>query len=63
MYAIPISEKLLAELTEKHNVNEAVFLIDYAYDLEGALRRNGLSITQNPRPQNQIERIFREVDR
>lgn len=40
-YAIPIGQKFLTELCEKHDVSGTVFLVDDAADLAVALRREG----------------------
>lgn len=63
-YTIPIGKEFLAELLEKHDVAEAVFLIDDARDLEGALRRTGLAYRVEIHGQRTlIERLFRELKR
>lgn len=63
-YTIPIGEEFLAELLEKHDVADAVFLIDDAHDLEGALRRTGLAYRVEIHGQRtRIERLFREIKR
>jgi putative transposase len=63
-YTIPIARQFLTELTEKHDVTDAVFLVDNADDLIGALRREGLSYrVQQHGFRNSIERVFREVER
>lgn len=63
-YTIPITEELLAELTEKHDVADAVFLVDDARELEGALRRSGFDYrVERHGRRNPIERVFREVER
>ena len=63
-YTIPIAREFLTELTEKHDVTDAVFLVDDADDLIGALRREGLSYrVQLHGHRNSVERVFREVQR
>ncbi len=37
-----LTERFLRELTEKHDVEDAVFLVDGAQHLQTALRRYGL---------------------
>ncbi|ELY75988.1 transposase [Natrinema pallidum DSM 3751] len=37
-----LTERFLQELTEKHDVEDAVFLVDGAQHLQTALRRHGL---------------------
>jgi putative transposase len=63
-YTIPIAREFLTELTEKHDVSDAVFLVDDADDLIGGLRRENLSYrVQQHGFRNSIERVFREVQR
>ena len=63
-YSIPITKEFLAELVEKHDVADAVFLIDDARDLESALREEGFEYRiQIHGLRNSIERVFREVER
>ena len=63
-YTIPIAREFLTELTEKHDVFDAVFLLDDADDLIGALRREGLSYrVQLHGYRNSVERVFREAER
>jgi len=60
-YMIAIARKFLAELAEKHDVINAVFLVD---DLIGALRRGNYSYrVQQHGFRNSVERVFREVQR
>ena len=62
-YTISIAREFLAELTEKHDVFDAVFLVDNAGDLIGALRRENFSYCVQQRGfRNSIERIFRKVE-
>jgi putative transposase len=59
-----LTEQFLRELREKHDVKDAVFLVDHAKHLRAALRRSGLrfqSVRHGNR--NAVERIFREVKR
>ena len=63
-YTIPIAREFLTELSEKHDVEDAVFLVDDADDLIGGLRREGYSYrVQQHGFRNSIERVFREVER
>ncbi|MDB2275813.1 IS6 family transposase [Halorubrum ezzemoulense] len=63
-YTIPIGREFLTELCEKHDVSDAVFLVDDAADLAGALRREGLEYRVEIHGyRNQVERVFREVQR
>ena len=61
-YTIPIAREFLTELAEKHDVADAVFLVDDADDLVGALRRENYSYrVQIHGDRNAVERVFREV--
>jgi putative transposase len=63
-YTIPIAREFLTELLEKHDVKDAVFLVDNADDLIGGVRRERLSYrVQQHGFRNSIERVFREVER
>ncbi|MFA9518718.1 IS6 family transposase [Halopenitus sp. H-Gu1] len=63
-YTAAIAREFLSELIEKHDVKDAVFLIDNADDLIGGLRRENLSYrVQQHGFRNSVERIFREVER
>ena len=63
-YTIPIAREFLTELCEKHDVADAVFLVDDADDLKGGLRRENLSYRVEIHGfRNSVERIFREVQR
>ena len=63
-YTIPIGREFLTELCEKHDVSDAVFLVDDAADLAGALRQEGLEYRVEIHGyRNQVERVFREVQR
>jgi putative transposase len=56
-YTIPIAREFLTELAEKHDVDDADDLID-------GLRNEALSYrVQSHGYRNQIERVFRDVDR
>ncbi|ELZ33143.1 IS6 family transposase [Halorubrum tebenquichense] len=59
-----ISSMFLSELREKHQVDNAVFLVDGAPWLHAACHRHGLRfqhVTHGNR--NSVERVFREVKR
>jgi len=59
-----LTQHFLRELQEKHDVSDAVFLVDYAQHLATALRRAGLRFqTVRHGNRNAVERIFREVKR
>jgi len=63
-YTIPIAREFLTELAEKHDIAGAVFLVDDANDLIGALRRENYSYrVQIHGDRNAVERVFREVER
>ncbi|WP_257300915.1 IS6 family transposase [Haloarchaeobius sp. FL176] len=59
-----LTERFLRELREKHDVEDAVFLVDYAKHLAAALRRFGLRFQPvRHGNRNAVERVFREVKR
>ncbi len=59
-----LAQSFLATLQEKHDVDDAVFLVDYAQHLTSALRRAGLQFqTVRHGNRNAVERIFRAVKR
>jgi putative transposase len=63
-YMIPIAREFLTELAENHDVADAVFLVDDAADLIGALRRENYSyLVQHHGFRNTVERVFREGER
>ncbi|SDY75369.1 IS6 family transposase [Halopenitus persicus] len=63
-YTIPIGREFLAELAEKHDVEDALFLVDDANDLKGALRRENLRFHVEIHGfRNAVERVFREIQR
>ena len=63
-YTIPIAREFLTELAEKHDVEDALFLVDDADDLIGGLRRENYSYhVQQHGFRNSIERVFRKVER
>jgi len=52
------------ELREKHDVDDAVFLVDGAEPLSNACRRHGLDFRyERHGNRNSVERVFREVKR
>jgi transposase-like protein len=54
----------VAELREKHDVDDAVFLIDGSHSLKDACRRHGLDFRYEKHGnRNSIERVFREIKR
>jgi putative transposase len=59
-----LSHRFLAELREKHGVDDAVFLIDGAPQLKDACSRHGLDFRiERHGNRNSVERVFREVKR
>jgi len=59
-----ITEILLAELREKHLVDNALFLVDPAPWLQAALHRHGLDYRYEKRgTRNSVERVFKEPKR
>src|SRR6056297_2071821 len=59
-----LTQKFLRELRAKHDVSEAVFLVDHAHHLSAALNRAGLRFqTIRHGNRNAVERVFREIKR
>ncbi|WP_436348116.1 IS6 family transposase [Natronorubrum sp. FCH18a] len=59
-----LTERFLQELTEKHDLDHAVFLVDGAKHLQTALRRSGLRFRYEKHGnRNAAERVFREIKR
>lgn len=59
-----LTQRFLRELREKHDVDDAVFLVDHAHHLATALQRIGLRFRpERHGNRNAIERVFREVKR
>jgi putative transposase len=57
-----LTSKLLRELSEKHGVSEAVFLVDHAHHLAAVLNQAGFRFqTLRYGNRNAVERIFREI--
>jgi putative transposase len=51
-----------AELREKHDIDNAVFLIDGSHSLKDACRRQGLDFKYEKHGnRNSVERVFREI--
>ena len=54
-----LTQQFLRELREKHDVSDAVFLVDYIQHLSAALRRAGLRFqTIRHGNRNAVERVF-----
>jgi len=63
-YTTRLTEIFLYELREKHNIDDAEFLVDDANWLQTALQRHGLDFRyERHGNRNSIERIFCEVKR
>ena len=59
-----LAQQFLAELREKHDVDDAVFLIDGSHSLKDACSRHGLDLrVERHGDRNSVERVFREVKR
>ena len=59
-----IAQTFFAELREKHDVDDAVFLIDGSLSLNNACLRHGLDFRYEKHGnRNSVERVFREVKR
>lgn len=59
-----IAHSFFAELREKHDVDDAVFLIDGSHSLKDAGSRHGLDFRYAKHGnRNSVERVFREVKR
>ena len=58
------ARSFFAELCEKHDVDDAVFLTDGSHSLKDACNRYGLDFRYERRGnRNSVERVFREVKR
>jgi transposase-like protein len=59
-----LAHSFLTELSEKHDVSDAVFLVDGSHSLQDACHRHGLDFRYEKRGnRNSVERVFREVKR
>ena len=59
-----LAHAFFAELREKHDVDDAVFLVDGAAPLKDACQRHGLDFRyERHGNRNSVERVFREVKR
>jgi transposase-like protein len=59
-----IAQAFLAEIDEKHDVSEAVFLVDGSRSLQAACRRGGYDFRYEKHGnRNAVERVFREIKR
>jgi len=59
-----IADQFFAELREKHDVDDAIFLVDGAVPLHRACEKHGLDFRYKRHGnRNSVERVFREVKR
>jgi transposase-like protein len=59
-----LAQTFLAEIDEKHDVSDAVFLIDGAQSLQAACHRMGYDFRYEKHGnRNAVERVFREIKR
>jgi len=59
-----IAHSFFAELREKHDVDDAMFLIDGSFSLKDACQRHGLDFRyERHGNRNSVEHVFREVKR
>jgi len=59
-----IADRFLVELREKHDVDDAIFLVDGAIPLHRVYEKHGLDFRyERHRNRNSVERVFREVKR
>ena len=59
-----LAHSFLMELSEKHDVSDAVFLVDGSHSLQDACQRHGFDFRYEKHGnQNAVERVFREIKR
>jgi len=59
-----LAHSFLTELSEKHDVSDAVFLVDGSHSLQDACQRHGFDFRYEKHGnRNAVERVFREVKR
>jgi len=59
-----LAHSFLTELDEKHDISDAVFLVDGSHSLQDACHRHGLDFRYEKHGnRNAVERIFREIKR
>ena len=59
-----IADQFFAELREKHDVDDAIFLVDSAVPLHRACEKHGLDFRyERHESRNSVERVFREMKR
>jgi len=59
-----LAHSFLSELSEKHDVDDAVFLVDGSHSLQDACQRHGFDFRYEKHGnRNAVERVFREIKR
>ena len=59
-----LAYSFLTELSEKHDVSDAVFLVDESHSLQDACQRHGFDFRYEKHGnRNAVERVFREIKR
>jgi transposase-like protein len=59
-----IAQTVLAEIEEKHDASEAVFLVDDSHSLQAACHQGGYDFRYEKHGnRNTVERVFREIKR
>jgi len=59
-----IADQFFAEVREKHDVDDAIFLVDGAVQLHRACEKHGLDFRyERHGKRNSVERVFREIKR
>ncbi len=59
-----LAHSFLAEIREKHDIDDAVFLVDGSHSLQDACHRHGLDFRYEKHGnRNAVERVFREIKR
>ena len=59
-----LADQFFADLREKHDVDDAIILVDGAAPLQQACRKHGLDFRyERHGNRNSVERVFREVKR
>ena len=59
-----LAHSFLTELSEKHDVSDAVFLVDGSHSLQDACQRHGFDFRYEKHGnRNAVERVFREIKR
>jgi len=59
-----IAQTVLTEISEKHDVSDAVFLVDGSHSLQAACHRAGYNFRYEKHGnRNAVKRVFREIKR